>query len=92
MINDFFLNTLEKQLCVLTSRGMLRSENIVGKGENAGDQHFLLFPQCFLPFPKQISIFSVTFTLLSANALNFDKSRILSLGKELYITMFQNLW
>ena len=22
-------------------------ENIVGKGENAGDQHFLLFPQCF---------------------------------------------
>ena len=24
-------------------------ENIVGKGENAGDyQHFLLFPQCFL--------------------------------------------
>ena len=29
-------------------------ENIVGKGENAGDQHFLLFPQCFLPFTKQI--------------------------------------
>ena len=22
-------------------------ENIVGKGENAGKQHFLLFPQCF---------------------------------------------
>ena len=21
-------------------------ENIVGKGENAGNQHFLLFPQC----------------------------------------------
>ena len=21
--------------------------NIVGKGENAGNQHFLLFPQCF---------------------------------------------
>ena len=32
-------------------------ENIVGKRENAGNQHFLLFPQCFLPFPKQISIF-----------------------------------
>ena len=29
-------------------------ENIVGKGENAGNQHFLLFPQCFLPFPKKI--------------------------------------
>ena len=26
---------------------LLRVENIVGKGENAGYQHFLLFPQCF---------------------------------------------
>ena len=25
-----------------------RVENIVGKGENAGYQHFLLFPHCFL--------------------------------------------
>ena len=25
-----------------------RVENIVGKGENAGLKHFLLFPQCFL--------------------------------------------
>ena len=24
-----------------------RIENIEGKGENAGNQHFLLFPQCF---------------------------------------------
>ena len=24
-----------------------RVENIMGKGENAGYQHFLLFPQCF---------------------------------------------
>ena len=24
-----------------------RVENIVGKGENAGYQHFLLYPQCF---------------------------------------------
>ena len=27
--------------------GFDRAENIVGKGENAGYQHFLLFPQCF---------------------------------------------
>ena len=26
---------------------LIRVENIVGKGENAGYQHFLLFPQCF---------------------------------------------
>ena len=25
-------------------------KNTVGKGENAGNQHFLLFPQCFLPY------------------------------------------
>ena len=24
-------------------------ENIAGNGENAGNQHFLLFPPCFLP-------------------------------------------
>ena len=24
-----------------------RTENILGKGENAGYQHFLLFPKCF---------------------------------------------
>ena len=28
-----------------------------GKGENASNQHFLFFPQCFLLFPTQISIF-----------------------------------
>ena len=32
-------------------------ETIVGKGENAGNQQFLLFLQCFLPFPKQILTF-----------------------------------
>ena len=25
-------------------------ENIVGRGEKAGNQHFLLFAQCFLPY------------------------------------------
>ena len=44
-------------------------ENIVEKGENAGNQHFLLFPQCFLPFlPKKFN-FSATFILLSANLM-----------------------
>ena len=26
------------------------SKNIVEKGEIAGKQHFLLFPQCFIPY------------------------------------------
>ena len=33
-----------------------RAENTVGKGENAGYQHFLLFPQCF---PKLSSLESL---------------------------------
>ena len=33
-------------------------ENNVGKGENAGNQHFLLFPQCFLPIPKRNFVFN----------------------------------
>ena len=42
-----------KGLMILKQRAF---ENIVGKGENAGNQHFLLIPQCFLPFSNQISI------------------------------------
>ena len=33
------------------------SENIMEKGENAGNQHFLLFQQCFLCFQRQIPLF-----------------------------------
>ena len=32
-------------------------ENIMGKGDNAGNQYFLHFTQCFLLFQTQISIF-----------------------------------
>ena len=31
------------------------SENIVEKGENAGNQHFLIFPQYFLPYQRDIA-------------------------------------
>ena len=35
-----------------------RVENIEGKGENAGYQHFLLFPQCFLKasYPGKLQV------------------------------------
>ena len=39
---DDKLKVTEKLKCVLG-----RVENIVGKGEYAGYQHFLFFPQCF---------------------------------------------
>ena len=32
-------------------------ENIVGKGENTGYQHFLLSPQCFLFYPTHFQLF-----------------------------------
>ena len=35
----------------ITNFALGRVENIVGKGENAGYQHFLLFPQCFQKAP-----------------------------------------
>ena len=55
----------------------------MGKGENAGNQHFLLFPKCFLPFSNQISISQSH--LSSANAFNLDRSKILSFGKEMML-------
>ena len=54
-------------------------KNIVGKGENAGNQHFLFFPQCFLLYQGVL----VTFKLSSANAFNLVTSKILSFGKGL---------
>ena len=49
------LKTTQSQ--ILTTLKQMAFENIVGKGENHGNQHFLLFPQCFLLFPNQTGIF-----------------------------------
>ena len=45
------------QSLLLTHLEKKAFENIVGKGENAGNQHFLLSPQCFLIFPSKTLIF-----------------------------------
>ena len=37
----------DKKVIVTQKFGLGRVENITGKGENAGDQHFLLFQQYF---------------------------------------------
>ena len=49
-------------------------ENTVGKGENAGNQHFSSIFYPFVPFEPQ-------FKLLSANGFNLDKTKMLSSGK-----------
>ena len=50
-----------------------RVENIVGKGENAGYQHFLLFPQCFFKrlLSKGLCGYTISITCpTKANILN----------------------
>ena len=46
MVNKEAFFTRPKMLITLKEKSF---ENIVGIGENAGDQHLLLFLQCFLP-------------------------------------------
>ena len=55
---------------------------MMGKGEN---EHFLLFPQCFLLYleVKTENILSVTLNFLSANASDLVWAKILLLGKVL---------
>ena len=50
IINDHSFTTRLDRL--LTTLKVKAFENIVGKGENAGDQHFLLSPQCFQFYGK----------------------------------------
>ena len=42
---------------ILTTLKQRAFENIVGKEENAGNQHFLLFPQCFQLYQRKKSLF-----------------------------------
>ena len=53
------------------------------KGGNAGNQHLLIFPQCFSTLPEANFSFWAKFTLLSANTFNSYQSKILLFGKEL---------
>ena len=56
-------------------------ENIVGKGENAGDQHFLLFPQCFSLSEMEIVILILFHTMKTFDTLE-EKKPFENVGKE----------
>ena len=57
---------------------------MVGKGENAGNHHFLLFPQCSVSQPEITILVMLKFS--SANAkISLDQSKILSFGNELKV-------
>ena len=66
-------------------------ENIVGNGENAGTPAFSPFPACFSTLPDSNFSLWVTFILLSANALNLDRSGIWLLGKEVNFPYFDHV-
>ena len=53
---------------------------MVVKGENAGYQHFLLFPLCFPSNQNFISFVSIS-QQSSADAVNFEKANFFSFGK-----------
>ena len=55
-------------------------KNIVGKGEDAGNQHFLLFPHnVFYPSGNKFQFFNGIYFV----AFNLDQSQIFSFGEEL---------
>ena len=64
--------------------GKVFFSNIVGKGENADNQHFRLFSLCFLPFLVYSRSF---FFLLFAKALNMEQSKCLLCCKEFALSL-----
>ena len=58
---------------ILTTLYKKPLENIVGKGENAGNQHFLLFPQCFLPYQRNHFLCNAEFVV--CKCFQFDQGQ-----------------
>ena len=82
------INPLPRNPDFLPTPSMKPFENIVGKRENAGNQHFLLFPQCFLPFSKEISILqSHLLCRLQIRSIR-TSLKFCRLGKELNARLF----
>ena len=61
-------------------------ENIVGKGETARNEQFLLFPQCFLPNQIIVSPFVRIFDIIILFAAEFEKPKTGISGKRLTYT------
>ena len=56
-VRDGPLKLFTTQSRLLTTLKKRAFEKYVGKGENAGNQHFLLFPHCFLLYHREKSSF-----------------------------------
>ena len=73
------LITLYQTIPILTVLMNKALENTVGKGENAGDQHFLLFHSITTLSKREIVILGML-NLSSSNAFNLVLSNILLFG------------
>ena len=69
MLSEKEINSLILNPCVLTNPKYKAFENIVGKGENAGNQHFLIFPTMFSTLSMTEIIIFATIHLSFASAL-----------------------
>ena len=91
--------TLCRTSTILNIRGKKSVENIVGKGENYGNQHFLLFPQCFYPFKDKFHYFSHT-KFVICSLFELDIPKIVSFSTELncfvqqysFVTLLDSFW
>ena len=71
------------QILILTCQEKTAFENIVGKGEIARNEQFLLFPQCFLHYLISLSPFVHIFDIISLLAVKLEESEIGISGKGL---------
>ena len=67
----------------MTHQQQTAFENIVGKGEIARDEQFLLFPQCFLLNQITVSPFFQIFDIISLFAVELEEPKIGISGKGL---------
>ena len=79
----FFSQPFTPQILILTHQQQTAFENIVGKGEIARNEQFLLFPQCFLLNQITASPFLHIFHIISSFAAEFEGPKIGISGKGL---------
>ena len=63
-------------MLILTHQQQTAFENIVGKGEIARHEQFLLFPQCFLLNQIIVSLSVHIFDVISSFAAEFEEPKI----------------
>ena len=78
------------QILILTHQEQTTFENIVGKGEIAHNEQFLLLPQCFLLYQISVSTFVHIFVVISLFVVELEESKIGVSGKGLMKKIFKS--